>query len=835
MTERLPSVSVVINTLDRADSLADTLQACTQLTHPNFEVVVVCGPSRDHTDEVVARWVDRIKLRRCGEANLSMSRNIGIAAAGGDVVAFIDDDGIPEPTWLDELCAGYEDPSVGAAGGLVYNHTGCEFQVRFLLSDRLGNTTLHDELPPGDFCFPGSSRYPSMLGCNSSFRRAALIEVGGFDEQYDYYLDETDVCLRLVDAGWRVLPLEGAPVHHKYLPSAIRQRSKVVTDFRSVVKNKVYFSIVHGLGHWSWTDAVADSACFADAQRTESERHRQAGTIDDDGMAQVLSSIDEGWRAGLVDGLAGRTRLLDPGSIEAAQLLSFPTVTPVGRRRRLVFITRTLPPDQPGGVGRYMLDLARGLVASGHEVRIVTTSPDHARVDLEQGVWIHRVPKSGAGAQPTNVPTVPDPLWRNAGPVTDEVVRIASERPVDVVFASIWDVEWVGVHARTSLPVVCGYVTPFSVVRATQPDAVSVDAATADEIEELERWAHTASHAVQACGNHIVRAVEHFSGVHLDRGRVFVVPLGSEDPGSDPADKDPNDGVVDVLFVGRLEERKGADLVLAAAVEMARRRPDVRVVLAGDDSLPIGGGMTFRSAFETEHPELVTSGNVTFLGPVDDDELARLRSLSRVALLPSRFESFGLVYVEAMASSTPVVALDGSGAEEVVVDGETGILCPEAASAVADAVLSLLADPELAATMGRSGRARFEDLFTVDAMTDRFEALFDSVSVIRPQQDWPVQAERMMRLDDGSNGQIIDAGESISLPATTCPFTVVLSGCGAESEVQLCVGDHIVSSPVHASGFTHLHLAGASEGVRVAVTGAARVVLASLVIVSTGS
>ncbi len=216
-----PQVSIVVNTLDRADALDELLEACTQLTYPNFEVVVVYGPCKDHTASVAEKWSDRIKVRQCSAANLSESRNIGIRSAAGEIVAFIDDDGVPEPTWLDELVNPYKDALVGAVGGLVYNHTGAKFQTRVLLSDRLGNTEFSDRVPPGDFCFLGSARYFSMVGCNSSFRKSALEKVGGFDEEYEYYLDETDVCIRVVDAGFRVVPLLEAPVHHKYLPSAI--------------------------------------------------------------------------------------------------------------------------------------------------------------------------------------------------------------------------------------------------------------------------------------------------------------------------------------------------------------------------------------------------------------------------------------------------------------------------------------------------------------------------------------------------------------------------------------------------------------------------------------
>jgi hypothetical protein len=832
------SVSIVINTLDRADSLAETLRACAQLTHPRFEVIVVSGPCTDHTDDVVAQWAGEVELRRCPAANLSQSRNIGIAAAAGDVVAFIDDDGVPEPTWLDELCAGYDAEDVGAVGGLVYDHTGRNFQVRYLLSDRLGNTETLDEMPPGDFSFPGSSRYPSMLGCNSSFRRAALVAVGGFDEQYDYFLDETDVCLRIVDAGWVVRGLDGAAVHHKYLPSAIRQRSKVVTDLHSVVKNKVYFSLVNGLDHWPWTDVMSDDVRFAAAQRETGQRHRQAGTIDDDGLAQVLRTIDSGWQAGLEDGLRGRRRLLDPASLEQRDLHPFPTVVASTPRRRLVFLTRTLPPEQQGGVGRYFLDLARGLAARGHEVRIVTTGSGHDRVDLEAGVWIHRVVKQATTAPPAHLPPVPAPLWDNAGPVAEEVLRIARERPVDAVFASIWDVEWVGVHAATSLPIVCGYTTPFSVVRATQPDSIGLDTATVEAIESLEAWAHRAAHAVQVNGEHVASSVAASSGVEFEQRARFVVPLGSgaaaaqdASHAAEQATEGSAERRTELLFVGRLEQRKGADLLLAAAPRILAADGNVHLTVVGDDAIPGAGGVTMRASFEAEHPDLVRSGAVSFLGVVDDAQLQQLRRRADVAVLPSRFESFGLVYVEAMAHATPVVALRGSGADEVVVDGVTGVLCDEDPDALAAAVLGLIDDPAAARAMGEAGRTRFEEHFTAEAMVDRFERLFASVRADRPGDAWAVEDSDLVALPDGSVGQLLAPGAVVGLAVPPGRATVVVAGAGAPSSIELHHGSEVIGSPVTDVEFRHLHLPAGATAVELEVVGDAAVVLAAIVVV----
>ncbi|MDQ3980384.1 MAG: glycosyltransferase, partial [Actinomycetota bacterium] len=100
--------SVVVNTYNRAQSLELTLEGLRWLDHDDFEVVVVNGPSVDSTDELLARYGGRVKVVDCPERNLSASRNLGIAAAAGTVVAFIDDDAYPHPGWLTALERAFE-------------------------------------------------------------------------------------------------------------------------------------------------------------------------------------------------------------------------------------------------------------------------------------------------------------------------------------------------------------------------------------------------------------------------------------------------------------------------------------------------------------------------------------------------------------------------------------------------------------------------------------------------------------------------------------------------------------------------------------------------------
>ena len=121
-------VSVVICTLNRADALVATLECLRYQHHDDFEVIVVNGPSTDGTLELLAPWRRFIRYRDNQEPNLSKSRNIGIRASTGELLAFIDDDALPEPEWLTQAIPAFDDPEVAGAGGIVFDHTGMGLQ-----------------------------------------------------------------------------------------------------------------------------------------------------------------------------------------------------------------------------------------------------------------------------------------------------------------------------------------------------------------------------------------------------------------------------------------------------------------------------------------------------------------------------------------------------------------------------------------------------------------------------------------------------------------------------------------------------------------------------------
>ena len=230
-------VSVIINTVDRAASLRTALESLRRQNYPDFEVIVINCPSTDATSEVLAEYRSFIRAGSIDARNLAISRNVGVEMARGDLIAFTDDDAVADEDWLADAVAGFDSDDVAGVCGFIYDHTGYNFQYRFSLVDRLSRGIHNIFTPIGEqFCYPGVTVFPSLIGCNAIFRRSAVLEVGGFDEEYEYYLEETDLCLRLIEAGYVLKQLPNAFIYHRNLASYIRQTNRVVTNVFPSIK-----------------------------------------------------------------------------------------------------------------------------------------------------------------------------------------------------------------------------------------------------------------------------------------------------------------------------------------------------------------------------------------------------------------------------------------------------------------------------------------------------------------------------------------------------------------------------------------------------------------------
>jgi len=232
----------------------------------------------------------RIKTARLDQRNISHARNRALALAAGEVVAFLDDDAVPEPTWLDALVAPFRDPGVGGAAGPVRGRNGISYQSRAPFIDHMGQT--HDGAAP-----PAGS-LPKLVGTNMALRRQAAVALGGFDPRYRFFLEDAEISLRLARAGHDLVHVPGAEVHHSFAASARRRTDRFPTDLGDIGRSVGIF-----LASYTPPD-LRDQAreMFVAAERRRLIGHMQRGSCEPRDVAPALAEFQDALHGGLDTG-----------------------------------------------------------------------------------------------------------------------------------------------------------------------------------------------------------------------------------------------------------------------------------------------------------------------------------------------------------------------------------------------------------------------------------------------------------------------------------------------------------------------------------------------------
>ncbi|MGH1576048.1 glycosyltransferase family 2 protein [Planktotalea sp.] len=291
-----PSVSVIVVSRGRAADLPLCLIGITQLDYPTFEVVLVADKDGLEAARSLS-FYDDLKVVQFDEANISKARNLGIEIAAGEIIAFIDDDAVPEPSWLTYLVEGFSEADVAASGGFVIGRNGISFQWKARTVNCLGvASALGVDESNTNLLSPQNGQAIKTEGTNMALRRDVIAKMGGFDPAFKFFLDETDVNYRLMGQGFRTAISPLAIVHHGYKASATRRRDRAPTDLFEIAASSVIFLRKHAP-----VDRHASAmASFREEQRRRVLGHMVRGAIEPSEVKRLLRSFDEGAKEGAI-------------------------------------------------------------------------------------------------------------------------------------------------------------------------------------------------------------------------------------------------------------------------------------------------------------------------------------------------------------------------------------------------------------------------------------------------------------------------------------------------------------------------------------------------------
>jgi GT2 family glycosyltransferase len=221
-----PTTTVAVVTYERPAFLARCLEHLLAQTQPPDQIIVVDSSTSDDSAQVVRERFPMVRYEVCpsGRGATATARNISYELATGEVLAFVDDDAFAEPDWLEKLLPAYDDRTVGGVGGRQIRHQPGEL-VEGL--DAIG-LVREDGTLTGNFAAdPGRDVVVDhLLGANMSFRRSVLDQMGGIRDGYagTCIREETDLCLRVVHAGYQLVYTPEAVVEHVAAPYAKGER-----------------------------------------------------------------------------------------------------------------------------------------------------------------------------------------------------------------------------------------------------------------------------------------------------------------------------------------------------------------------------------------------------------------------------------------------------------------------------------------------------------------------------------------------------------------------------------------------------------------------------------
>jgi glycogen synthase len=383
---------------------------------------------------------------------------------------------------------------------------------------------------------------------------------------------------------------------------------------------------------------------------------------------------------------------------------------------KVLLLSWEYPPVVVGGLGRHVHHLATALAEAGHDVVVLSRRPfgtdpsSHPSTDEIS----ERVRVVAAAQDPHEFDFGSDMMaWTLAmghslvrAGLALKTQRSAKPWRPDVVHGHDWLV------AHPAIALAEHFDVPLvSTIHATEAGRHSgwVSGPISRQVHAVEGWLVRESDSLITCSASMDDEITELFGPGLAETRVIRNGI---DAALWPfAKRRSRRGPARLLYLGRLEYEKGVHDAIAALPRIRRTHPGTTLTIAGD-----GTQQDWLVEQARKHKVLKT---IEFVGRVDHDQLVALLHDTDAAVLPSHYEPFGIVALEAAATGAPLVTSNVGGLGEAVIDGETGAsFPPRDIAALAAAVRGVLDDPAAAQRRASAARARLTSDFDWQTVAD---------------------------------------------------------------------------------------------------------------------
>ncbi len=396
----------------------------------------------------------------------------------------------------------------------------------------------------------------------------------------------------------------------------------------------------------------------------------------------------------------------------------------------ILIVSKEYPPETAsGGIGTYVHQLAHTLADMGHHVEVITEGMQLRGSSMDGKVHVHRTYPPGKWVLRIN-------RWTknkfNNLMFAAKIYRRVRNTAVDIVETQNWDYPGIFLSLLKKQPVVTRLVTPLAEVlqtRIADPSRKSFNTIRILEVFWcwLEKISVLRSDALMTSSS---AHAEYMRNIYGRKGLpIEVVPLGIKLPQMQEKARFPQNSseCLNILYVGRLEPRKGILALLKAIPEVVKHYPDVQFHIVGKDTFYGPGGTSYKS-YCLQSLDAGYHKFVKFHGYLSNEDLQKAYKECDIFVAPSLYESFGLIYIEAMAYGKPVIGCRTGGVPEIVDHGRTGLLVPpEDHCKLADAVVSLCGNAQLREEMGRAARKEVERRFSSEKMAENTIEFYKTV------------------------------------------------------------------------------------------------------------